>query len=183
MQVAWPLISKFSCSSAVGCEKSGNMGWRYLLYVLGVFTFFLWGCRFFAFTLLESPRFLSGIGKDKEAVDVIYQLAKYNGKTTTLSVEELEVPGQIQDGSPSQPRRNALSEASKRHAGHIKALFATPKMALSTSLLISVWGMVTFSIRSEDIIITVLFSKHKRSLVFRRCSTITFCLTCELRCN
>lgn len=148
MQIAWPLIANFSCASSENCERSNNMGWRYLLFALGGLTLFLFGVRFFAFTLLESPRFLCGIGKDKEAVDVIHQLAKYNGKTTTLTVEELEAPGRVQDESPSGPRRNILSKASQYDAGHIKALFATPKMAWSTSLLISIWGMVVFSISS-----------------------------------
>jgi len=72
------------------------MGWRYLLFTLGGLMLLLWSLRFFVFSLLESPRFLCGIGKDAEAVDVI--------------------------------------------CNHIKALFATPKTAWSTSLLIAVWG-------------------------------------------
>lgn len=122
------------------------MGWRYLLFILGGLTLFFWGLRFFVFTLLESPRFLAGIGKDAEAVEVIHQLARYNGKSATLTVEELEAPGWIQEGSPSRTRRQILSKDSKYSADHIKALFATPKMAWSTSLLIALWGMVIHSV-------------------------------------
>jgi hypothetical protein len=119
------------------------MGWRYLLFALGGITLFLWGLRFFIFTLLESPRFLSGIGKDAEAVEIIHQLARYNGKTTSLTVEELEAPGRIRDMSPSRTQRdNILSKDSKYNANHIKALFATGKMAWSTSLLIVLWGII-----------------------------------------
>lgn len=132
------------------------MGWRYLLFALGGLTFFLWGLRFFVFTLLESPRFLSGIGRDAEAVNIIHKLAKYNGKTTTLTVEELEAPGRIQDESPSRPRRNILSRDSKYDASHIKALFATPKMAWSTSLLIALWGMPMHSL-CQDVTIQLFF--------------------------
>lgn len=149
VQVAWPLIANFSCSSPVNCVKSENMGWRYLLFTLGGLTLVLWAIRFFAFTLLESPRFLSGIGKDREAVDVIHRLAKYNGTVSTLTVEELEAQGRIGDELPSRSRRNILSKTSKYDAGHIKALFATPKMAWSTSLLITIWGMVLLSVSSE----------------------------------
>ncbi|KAF9235006.1 major facilitator superfamily domain-containing protein [Melanogaster broomeanus] len=143
--IAWPLIANFSCPSAEDCERSNNMGWRYLLFALGGLTLFLWGLRFFVFTLLESPRFLSGIGNDAEAVDVIHKLAEFNGKTTTLTVEELEAPGRTileRAPSPSRGRRNVLSKDSKFDAGHIKALFATPKMAWSTSLLIALWGII-----------------------------------------
>ncbi|KIJ64332.1 hypothetical protein HYDPIDRAFT_175668 [Hydnomerulius pinastri MD-312] len=142
--IAWPLIANYSCASAENCERSDNMGWRYLLFTLGGLTLFLWALRFFIFTLLESPRFLSGIGKDAEAVDVIRKLAEYNGKTSTLTVEELEAPGRIYEGdsSPARDRRKILSKDSKFNAGHIKALFATPKMAWSTSLLIALWGII-----------------------------------------
>lgn len=110
------------------------MGWRYLLFALGGLTLFFWGLRFFVFTLFESPRFLSGIGKDAEAAAIIHKLAQYNGTTTTLTVEELEAPGRSRDSSPSRD--------SRYDTGHIKALFATPRMAWSTSLLIALWGTV-----------------------------------------
>jgi len=119
------------------------MGWRYLLLTLGGITVFLWALRFFIFTLLESPRFLSGISRDADAVDVIHKLAKFNGTSSSLTVEELEAPDRVMAGrrSPSKERHRILSKSSKYDAGHIKALFATPKMAWSTSLLIIIWGM------------------------------------------
>ncbi|OJA08971.1 hypothetical protein AZE42_13988, partial [Rhizopogon vesiculosus] len=116
------------------------MGWRYLLFTLGGITLFLWGIRFFVFTLLESPRFLSGIGRDAEAVEVIHKLAKFNGRTSSLTVEELEAPERAAGArSSSQEKRNILSKSSKYDPVHVKALFATPKMAWSTSLLIAIW--------------------------------------------
>lgn len=120
------------------------MGWRYLLFVLGGFTLSLWAVRFFTFTLLESPRFLSGIGCDAEAVEVIHKLAKFNGKTSSITVEELEAPDKAVSGrrSSSEERHNILSKSSKYNTVHIKALFATPKMAWSTSLLITIWGVI-----------------------------------------
>ena len=125
------------------------MGWRYLLFVLGGLTLLLWGIRFFVFPFMESPRFLSGIGKDAEAVDVIYQLARYNGKTTTLTAEELEAPSRSQDGSGSRLGRPILSKDSNYGVGHVKGLFATPRIAWSTSLLIAIWGMIMSSSCSE----------------------------------
>lgn len=117
------------------------MGWRYLLFILGGITLFLWAIRFFVFTLLESPRFLSGIGRDADAVDVIHKLAKFNGRVSSLTVEELEAPDRVAGGrSSSMERHKILSKSSKYDPVHIKALFATPKMAWSTSLLILIWG-------------------------------------------
>jgi hypothetical protein len=123
------------------------MGWRYLLFTLGGITLSLWAVRFFIFTLLESPRFLSGIGRDADAIEVIHKLAKFNGKTSSITIEELEAPDRemLGERSSSRERHNIFSKSSKYDAGHIKALFATPKMAWSTSLLIAIWG--------EDVVI------------------------------
>jgi hypothetical protein len=113
------------------------MGWRYLLFCLGGTTLFLWGLRFFTFKLLESPRYLVGIGQDADAVAVVHQLASYNSTNCDLTVEKLAyIPGPSTCGTT----RCIVSKSSKFNLKHIKALFSTPKMAWSTSLLISLWG-------------------------------------------
>ncbi|KAJ8583357.1 MFS general substrate transporter [Rhizopogon salebrosus TDB-379] len=141
--VAWPLIANYSCANASNCTKSDNMGWRYLLLTLGSITLFLWAIRFFVFTLLESPRFLSGIGRDADAVEVIHKLAEFNGHESSLTLEELEAPDRVAGTrSSSLERHKLLSKSSKYDPVHIKALFATPKMAWSTSLLIVIWGII-----------------------------------------
>ncbi|KAK0216531.1 membrane transporter [Armillaria nabsnona] len=108
------------------------MGWRYLLFALGGLTLLFWVLRFFCFDLLESPRFLMSIGKDAEAVSIIHKIAKYNGTTTTLTVEHLtEAAEKVTDlGIPILP-----------HTGlrHVKGLFSTTKMAISTTLLVVLW--------------------------------------------
>lgn len=107
----------------------------------------LWALRFFVFTLFESPRFLAGKGLDAEAVDVIQRLAAYNGRTCSLTVEQLVKVGEMareKDGMPPvdevQGKRKVLSQSSSYTVDHIKALFKTRKLAWSTSLLISLWG-------------------------------------------
>ena len=64
------------------------MGWRYYCFTSGGLALFLWAVRF-AMPLLESPRYLIGKGQDEEAVRVVQKLAKINGKTCNLSVEQL----------------------------------------------------------------------------------------------
>lgn len=138
------------------------MGWRYLLFTLGGITLFLWAIRFFIFTLLESPRFLSGIGRDADAVEVIHKLAKFNGQASSLTVEELEAPDRaIGARSSSKERYKILSRGSKYDPGHIKALFATPKMAWSTSLLIVIWG--------EDTVIVTHATTNTNCRDYRTC--------------
>jgi MFS family permease len=151
--IAWPLIANFSCKSPENCTRSDNMGWRYLLFCLGGLTLFLWGLRFFVFTLLESPRYLIGKGDDEAAVNIVHQLAKMNGTTTELTVDKLRkvaAPFQVREEEEEQDvstsglvqRKKVLSESSYLTVRHVKALFSTPKMAWSTSLLMTLWAVI-----------------------------------------
>ena len=110
------------------------MGWRYYCFATGALSLFLWAVRF-AMPLLESPRYLMGKGQDEEAVKVVHKLAKINGKSSSLTLEQLLV---VNHNNPSE--RSVLPD--KRGLGyiwvafhHLKGLFSTPKMALSTTLL------------------------------------------------
>ncbi|KAL0579739.1 hypothetical protein V5O48_002233 [Marasmius crinis-equi] len=147
--LAWPFIANFSCDvSATSCSRSENMGWRYLLFTLGALTLCLWALRFFVFKLVESPRFLVGIGKDAEAVEVIKKVAEFNSTTTSLTVEQLTNAGKVSLGEgvggtqTGSKRRTLLSRTSVFGLQHIKALFRTRKLAFTTSLLISMWGII-----------------------------------------
>ncbi|CAK5281793.1 unnamed protein product [Mycena citricolor] len=139
--IAWPLIANFSCSTAQGCTKADNMGWRYLLFILGPLTLIMAFIRFFVFDLLESPRFLIGVGRDRAAVDVIHRLAAYNSTTTSLTVADLTGHDEKAEPTPDI-QRPLLSRTSVLTADHFKALFATRKMAFSTTLLILLWGII-----------------------------------------
>ncbi|PPQ76029.1 hypothetical protein CVT26_005535 [Gymnopilus dilepis] len=142
--MAWPLISNFSCTfGSSNCQREDNMGWRYVLFILGSITLLLWAARFFLFTLVESPRYLIGKGRDEEAVAVVHRIAEYNGKTSSLTVEQLTVLGSMNDRDTSNRRSKwSLSRTSDFTLRHIKALFRTTKIAYSTSLMISIWGLI-----------------------------------------
>ncbi|KAF8153781.1 major facilitator superfamily domain-containing protein [Crassisporium funariophilum] len=138
--LAWPLIANFSCPlGSTTCQRSDNMGWRYLLFMLGGITLVLWGLRFFVFDLVESPRYLIGKGKDEEAVAVIHKIAAYNSTASSLTVDQLTAVGSLTQNGEG---KGMLSKTSNFTLVHIKALFSTRKMAYSTSLLISVWGVI-----------------------------------------
>ena len=126
------------------------MGWRYLLFALGGMTLFLWALRFFVFPLEESPRFLVGRGRDADAVAVVQRIATFNGRECALTVDQLRSAGEaaaasahVKEGEGEggeRRRRKVLSESSVFTVRHVKALFATRKLAWSTSLLIALWG-------------------------------------------
>ena len=135
------------------------------MFTLGGLTLLMWFIRFFVFKFHESPRYLIGKGRDKEAVEVIHKIAKFNGKADrcTITVEDLQgvVQESVKESStfPTQVRssdyvssggeltnagkqKGLLSSSSHFSGSHIKALFATRKMAWSTSLLIVIWGTI-----------------------------------------
>lgn len=104
----------------------------------------LWGIRFFAFKLYESPKYLMGRGRDEQAVKVVHKIAAYNGTTSNLSVEHLREADTLRRNDDDALNTSAAGaiqrQLSKFNSNHVKSLFATRKLAYSTSLLIVLWG-------------------------------------------
>jgi hypothetical protein len=129
------------------------MGWRYLMYTMGVFTFVLWAGRFFLFHLHESPKYLIGQGRYAEAIEVLDAVAKYNGCTQPLTVEALE---QVErDNAERHGDHHAVAPVNRKTAikrslaafkpggfPHVRALFSTVKLAYSFILILLIWGMI-----------------------------------------
>lgn len=146
--VAWPLLGNLTCASTdTNCTKGKNMGWRYFMITMGGVALLMFLVRFVAFTVFESPKFLMGKGKDEEAVRIVHEVARRNGKTSSLTIEDLQVcetlavagtPAQVQTTAAAAVKRNLQ----KVDASHIKALFATKKLAFSTSLITLVWAFI-----------------------------------------
>ncbi len=107
----------------------------------------LWVVRFFVFHLYESPKYLMGRGRDAEAVEVVHKVAAYNGKTSSLTIEMLTEAGYLVGNDPTHGAEfgtSAKAAAMRKIRGfsgsHVKPLFATRKLAYSTTLLIILWG-------------------------------------------
>lgn len=147
---AWGFIPNYSCSPDTpvgGCKKADNMGWRYLMYTMGALTVVLWIGRFFLFKLRESPKYLIGQGRYAEAVEVLNSVAAYNKTTQPLTVQDLE---QVENDFslhhelPPVNREEAMkrvftTQLSPNGFQHVRALFATPKLAYSMTLIILIW--------------------------------------------
>lgn len=125
------------------------MGWRYFIFTMGGLMLFLWLIRFFVFQLHESPKYLMGRGKDEQAVENVHRIAKYNGKTSNLTIVDLQkaasragaAKGLEGTDMDTSAKAAALRTVEKFKLDHVKALFATPKLAYSTTLIIILWGM------------------------------------------
>ncbi|PCH39861.1 MFS general substrate transporter [Wolfiporia cocos MD-104 SS10] len=150
--VAWPLMANFSCASASDCPRSSNEGWRYFLYAMGGLMLLCFVLRFGVFHLYESPKYLMGRGRDEEAVEVVHKVARYNGRECTLTLEMLREAGEAVEEEVKEEGREKVMDTSARaavmrkmrqfSANHVKSLFATRKLAYSTSLLITVWALI-----------------------------------------
>ena len=100
--------------------------------------------RFFVFHLYESPKFLMGRGKNEAAVANVHAVARYNGKTSTLQVEHLDV---LDNTYGKRETDISAVAAIKRNLerfnlSHVRGLFHTKKLAFSTSLTILLWGLI-----------------------------------------
>jgi hypothetical protein len=97
--------------------------------------------RFAFFTIYESPKYLMGKGRNWEAVRVVHEVARRNGKSSELSDAELDNfdHGEVQDVSAKNIVRQRLE---KMRFEHIIALFDTPERARSTTLIILIWALI-----------------------------------------
>ena len=148
-----PLIANFSCAEGSQGEECGyhdNLGWRYTLWVFGGITTIMWIARF-SFRLYETPKYLLGSGNNEKTATVVQNVARRDGKNTWLTAAHFnDVDAQILQGEPKSPNlRNTADVASARlsrdafrsrlskFAPHrLKGLFATPRTAVSTTLML-----------------------------------------------
>lgn len=108
------------------------------MLTIGGMAFFMFLCRFVFFTLYESPKYLMGKGKDEDAVKIVHEVARRNGKTSNLTIEDL----QLLDREGHQGTDAAAALSRKLGLKHVHALFATPKLAYSTSLVMLIWAFI-----------------------------------------
>ncbi|KAK4229095.1 major facilitator superfamily transporter [Podospora fimiseda] len=144
--IAWPLLGYKTCEEtrAVGqCEKSDNMGWRWFMITMGGLTMLMFLVRFFVFELHESPKYLMGKGRDEDAVRVVREVAKTNGKECNLTVEDLrrcEPEGYVRGKTGAGTAVKRKLEVVKFE--RVRALFGTRRLALSTGLIMAIWAFI-----------------------------------------
>jgi len=140
--VAWPLLGYHTCqATATTCTKSQNFGWRYFMIAMGCLAMLMFLIRFVVFTVFESPKYLMGRGKDEEAVRVVHEVARRNGKTSTLTLEDLKAHEHL--GQQNTDAAAALSrKLEKLNLTHVRALFSNTRLAVSTTLIIWIWAFI-----------------------------------------
>ena len=140
------------------------MGWRYLLFTLGAICLFVFFLRFVVFRFQESPKFLLYRGKDEKAVQVLHNIAKFNGRRSTVTLETFRaltakdssvtsrVGGKPILGLGDQQLHSSFKDKLSIELVRYKILFANATIARLTILvwityMFDYWG---FSIAGES---------------------------------
>lgn len=139
------------------------MGWRYLLYTQGGLCLGIFILRFVFFRFQESPKFLIYRGQDREAVDSLHYIARFNSResnvTTELltSIDDEDMAIANNDGNSPTGRaetkeiKNSFSHKVKTEFSRAKVLFSSTAVGRLTILIwityiFDYWG---FSIAGE----------------------------------
>ncbi|KAJ0415034.1 major facilitator superfamily domain-containing protein [Aspergillus carlsbadensis] len=155
--IGWPLIANYSCPSdtpAGQCTFQNNLGWRYSYWTFGGLTLVMFLARLL-FKLYETPKYLLGKGLDQQAVDVVAKVAARNRTTTWLTISHFEAvdaelacecissPGSSRPPPVVPPNKSARAivtrTVSKFTPHKVRSLFSTPRVALSTTLMLFLW--------------------------------------------
>lgn len=139
---AWAFLPNYSCEDATNCTRANNQGWRYVWYTSGAFVFVLSILRVTIIRLQETPKFLLSEGKDADAVRVLQNLATKYHRPCSLTVERLEACGTTQARSTTAAGLSQRIISPKEVRLHLQGLFATRRMALSTTLVWFSWLLI-----------------------------------------
>lgn len=99
--------------------------------------------RLVCFTIYESPKYLMGKGRDEDAVKVVHEVARRNKTTSSLTIETLRAC-EPEDGAQQHADAAAAikRKLEKFDLTHVRALFQTRKLAMSTGLIMVVWAFI-----------------------------------------
>lgn len=138
---AWAFIPNFSCldpsvfPNAAPCTRSNNQGWRYIWYSSGALVFVMSIARLTIIRLKETPKFLVGEGRDAECVETLQFIANKYNRPCSLTLEMMAACGEV-------PVQKGSKWAFGGVWGHIKGLYATRRIGISTTLIWISWTLI-----------------------------------------
>lgn len=122
------------------CTVSSNMGWRYMVIIIGAMTLTIFFARYLIFRFHESPKFLVSKGREQDAIDVLHKIARFNGaEMPTLTLEDFrEIDraagvGSRQDTTPKNAK--GVFKDAMKSLGFLRGLFLSKLQAFSFCLL------------------------------------------------
>lgn len=144
---AWAFLPNYSCddpaNTGIPCNWDNNPGWRYVWFTNGALVFILSIARVTVLRLRETPKYLVGEGRDEEVVENLQFIARKYNRPCSLTVEDMQACG------VTGAATNTVRQGDKRFhvsfaeiGGHVKSLFSSRKLALSTSLIWFSWLLI-----------------------------------------
>lgn len=106
------------------------------MYTAGALVFILSLLRVTVIRLRETPKYLLGMGEDAKIIETLQYLSHRHNRPCSLTLEKLEACGVVR-GTHSK-NRFSLGES----LIHVRGLFATRKMAVSTGLVWLSWTLI-----------------------------------------
>ncbi|KAK8204599.1 Filamentous Growth Regulator [Zalaria obscura] len=140
---AWAFLPNYSCDSVETCTYENNKGWRYVWYANGALVFVMSIARITVIKLRETPKFLIGEGKDEQVIETLQFIANKYNRPCSLTLERLQACGVTGAANGIGLDVHAKSRFSFKEVGvHLKGLFASRKLGLSTSLIWFSWLLI-----------------------------------------
>jgi hypothetical protein len=118
------------------------MGWRYVWFANGALVLVMSILRLTVIRLKETPKFLVGEGRDEQLVNVLQGIAQKYNRTCSLTLERLEACNALQDQTKLASARSKSKFSLAIIGGHIRGLFETKKIGLSTTLIWFSWLLI-----------------------------------------
>jgi hypothetical protein len=140
--LAWGFMSNYSCdpdATVAQCTRADNWGWRYLHFTAGSLVIVLSVLRLLVVRMVQTPKWLVSQNRDEEVHSILLGLAEKYNRSYSLTLEQLEGLGRV-----LHTEKSVWSALRLRK--HFAGLFATPKLAYSTAMIIANWfviGMVS----------------------------------------
>ena len=138
--IAWGFLvpEQWNCASVGDCTRGNNMGWRYVMFASGTLVLVMSILRVTIIHLLETPKYLLANGEDVRVIETFQHLAvKYN-RRCSLTLDHLDACGVVRGTHSRSKHRLSLGET----LVHLRGLFSTRKIAISTALIWLSWTMV-----------------------------------------
>jgi MFS family permease len=135
--LAWAFLPNFSkdCTTVENCTYANNKGWRYVWYTSGSLVFVMSIARITVIKLRETPKFLVGEGRDAECVETLQFIANKYNRPCSLTLAQMEACGTISGRTGSKWSFGEVGV-------HLKGLYATKRIGISTSLIWLSWTLI-----------------------------------------
>lgn len=112
------------------------------MFTGGALMFVMSALRILIIRLPETPKFLVTNGKEEELVAMLQKLASTYKRPCSLTLEGLQACGTAHTPEHGGSKGSSVRGLGKSLVGHVKGLFSTKKLALSTCLIWLSWTLI-----------------------------------------